>query len=342
MADPQHNYSNTVKELFLVLNEKEQKIITKRFSLDNKMRLTLERIGQDYNITRERVRQIEKTAISKLRRTSVKTNLIDLFKVTIEILNKEGYILSEKKLNKLVQSKFPNSDSHFITLSFEINPELEKIKKSKDFIKTWYIIDRISKKEIQNINKTAIKLLKSSKEIIAESNFLKQVQDTLGNKNYSKNSISAAINANVNIKLVQEGYGLTAWRDVKPRSIKDKALIVLKRKGKPLHFRKLTEAISTQGFDNKSVTTQAVHNELIRYEDFVLVGRGIYALKTWGFKKGTVKDVIYDILKESGALKKREIIEKVLERRQVKTGTISLNLQKYPEFKRIGRAVYTI
>jgi hypothetical protein len=37
---------------------------------------------------------------------------------------------------------------------------------------------------------------------------------------------------------------------------------------------------------------------------------------------------------------KQEIIEGVLKQRQVKKGTISLNLQKNPQFVRVGRAVY--
>ena len=85
-----------------------------------------------------------------------------------------------------------------------------------------------------------------------------------------------------------------------------------------------------------------MHNELIRYDDFVLVGRGLYALQSWGYTKGTVKDVIFEILNENGPMKKKEIVEEVLKRRQVKIGTISLNLQKNPEFKRVGRAIYSI
>jgi hypothetical protein len=80
------------------------------------------------------------------------------------------------------------------------------------------------------------------------------------------------------------------------------------------------------GFDKKVVTTQAVHNELIRYDQFVLVGRGLYALKEWGYKKGTVADVIEGLLKKKSPLTKQEIIAGVLKQRKVKKGTISLNL----------------
>ena len=81
-------------------------------------------------------------------------------------------------------------------------------------------------------------------------------------------------------------------------------------------------------------------NELIRYTQFVLVGRGLYALQEWGYEPGTVADVIERILKEKGPLSKQEIIAEVAKHRTVKVGTISLNLQKMPYFVRVGRAVY--
>ena len=116
----------------------------------------------------------------------------------------------------------------------------------------------------------------------------------------------------------------------------------MKRTDKPMHFKDIAKAIKDNKFDHKNVTIQAVHNELIRYEDFVLIGRGIYALAAWGYTEGTVKDVIVDVLKGSGPMNKSKIVEEVLKRRQVKIGTISLNLQKYPEFHRVGRAVYSL
>ena len=79
---------------------------------------------------------------------------------------------------------------------------------------------------------------------------------------------------------------------------------------------------------------------MIRYDQFVLVGRGLYALKEWGYNDGTVSDVIELLLKKKSPMTKQEIIEGVLKQRQVKKGTISLNLQKNPQFVRVGRAVY--
>jgi Holliday junction resolvasome RuvABC DNA-binding subunit len=84
------------------------------------------------------------------------------------------------------------------------------------------------------------------------------------------------------------------------------------------------------------------HNELIKDTRFVLVGRGMYALKEWGYTQGVVRDVIREVLRDKGALSKDEIIEKVLKERHVKPGTIVVNLQNQKYFKRGKEGKFTL
>jgi hypothetical protein len=138
-------------------------------------------------------------------------------------------------------------------------------------------------------------------------------------------------------------WGLAKWPSVNPRNIRDKIYVVLEDNGKPMHFSEIAGAIKGSDFARKDVTTQAIHNELIKDRRFVLIGRGIYALESWGFSKGTVSDIIRDILsKSSEPLHRDEIVKRVLEHRQVKETTILLNLQSKPEFKRIAKATYVL
>ncbi len=80
--------------------------------------------------------------------------------------------------------------------------------------------------------------------------------------------------------------------------------------GKPLHFSKVADAIKNSDFKRREVTTQAIHNELIKDSRFVLIGRGIYALQEWGYNSGTVSDIIAEILKKDGPLHRDEIVKK--------------------------------
>ena len=130
---------------------------------------------------------------------------------------------------------------------------------------------------------------------------------------------------------------------VNPKNIRDKIYVILHEHGKPLHFNEIAKSIKDSSFRRKDVTTQAIHNELIKDNRFVLIGRGIYALKEWGYRKGTVADIIADVLKKAAEpLHRDEIVRRVLQHRHVKETTILLNLQGKPQFKRVAKATYTL
>ena len=144
------------------------------------------------------------------------------------------------------------------------------------------------------------------------------------------------------LKPVEGGIGLASWRHINPKTLRDKIYFVLNKQKKPLHFVEIVNKITELRFDNKRINLQAVHNELIRHDQFVLVGRGIYALKDWGYKEGTVAEIIQDILKDGKAKSQEDIIKEVLKQRHVKKITIILNLKNKPQFERIGREKYKL
>ncbi len=57
-----------VKQILSTLTEREQKILRLRFGLDDGKSHTLEEVGQEFSVTRERIRQIEAKALAKLRK----------------------------------------------------------------------------------------------------------------------------------------------------------------------------------------------------------------------------------------------------------------------------------
>ena len=110
-----------------------------------------------------------------------------------------------------------------------------------------------------------------------------------------------------------------------------------------IRFKEITRLIREQFKPSKSILSRTVHNELIGDKRFVLVGRGIYALRSWGYKPGVVSDVIKEILHKAGQpLHISEIIEAVMKSRQVKRNTIVANLQNRSLFKKVDKAIYTL
>ena len=64
-------------EVLLTLTEREQKVLRLRFGLDDGRPRTLEEVGRQFNVTRERIRQIEAKALRKLRHPSRSKKLKD-------------------------------------------------------------------------------------------------------------------------------------------------------------------------------------------------------------------------------------------------------------------------
>ncbi len=71
-----NDYFHTVLDAVIgMLEPREQKIIRLRYGLDNGVPMTLRDVGEKYNITRERVRQIEMSALKKLRSPALSSKL---------------------------------------------------------------------------------------------------------------------------------------------------------------------------------------------------------------------------------------------------------------------------
>ena len=138
---------------------------------------------------------------------------------------------------------------------------------------------------------------------------------------------------------VFEKWGIHNWKEISPKGVREKAHLIIKENNEPLHFRDVAKLIDKHKLSKKKTHPQTVHNELIKDEKFVLVGRGTYALREWGYQRGTVKDVITEILSNSTKpLHQDEVVEKVLSVRNVKKTTIIINLNKF--FQRLDKQKY--
>lgn len=338
------NLPAMLDDLFLVLTEKEASVIKKRFALQGQPKQTLEKIGKHFKVTRERIRQIESIAISKLKRTVRTTKLNDINEMAKEILRRHGGIIKEDTLiSEILKRANGNAelDGAVLRLSFSIENELDLVRHSAALVPSWRLTS-LSLDDVLLITETAVKVLRKHRTCIPQEEMiaLLQAMNLFKNRIPTRELLSSSLTIDERLRWIEAGWGLTEWRFVRPRSIRDKVEIVLKKANTPLHFMEIANRIREAHFDHKNVTVQAVHNELIRYPQFVLVGRGLYALREWGYESGTVADVIEKILKAKGPLSKREIIAEVAKQRTVKVGTISLNLQKMPYFVRVGRAIY--
>ncbi len=333
-----------INGLMIVLSEKEKFIIENRFSLNDKQKLTLENIGQHFSVTRERIRQIEKNALKKLERNVNNTPLFIVTSLANQCLEQAGGLCQEDLLVKLILDKAG------IDMPVNINSLKLTIDLEKDILHThntiqlrpYYKFANVKGAHVKQVCDRAYKILSKKTGVLKAQDLATELKLDL-NIDWDTNFICSCFHLDRRLKVIEDKMvGLASWRDINPKTLRDKIFFILRDFKKPLHYLEIAEKISAHRFDRKRVNTQAVHNELIRFDEFVLIGRGIYALSEWGFSQGTVADVITDILGEYGPLKREAIVEKVLEKRKVKKITILLNLKNKPQFQRIGRDMYEL
>jgi predicted Zn-ribbon and HTH transcriptional regulator len=328
--------SNSSKEIFYAaftvlladLPERSREIIAKRFGVFAKEPMTLQAIGDDYTITRERVRQIVQSGLRTVREMddhveleSVKNNLLAY------ITKNHGIVLEEKMIDDLAGSNYKERGS--VRFFIEGLAELDVVNAKKYPVEERVIMfHAFDTNKWHDIHATVKKILHTKKQVHTSTELHQLITDEHADIHHEQFVKYMIVSREIG-KNPFDKWGLIEWDEISPRGVREKALLIMKEKNKPMHFREIAAAIDEHGLGKKGRKShpQTVHNELIRDNNFVLVGRGVYALNTKGYIEGTVKDVIEDVLKNAKEpLSAEEIVARVLKMRYVKPSTVRVNL----------------
>lgn len=343
------NLTKTVAQLVKSLNPRNRDIVSRRFGLKNGRKETLESIGRGYGITRERVRQIEEFALAQL--TKIAPDQKDLAKVISsakDLIVKEGGVVRERAMFKLVSGSEKDSVVN-ASLVFALTLDKQLVRFSdNDHFHAFWALDQSQMDAFRSQVNDLIRVLGDHGQVMpsvelaswaASRNINSMAGHAFSDKDLSTiTSICKDLGSNIFGQM-----GLISWPQIHPKGVRDKAYLVIRKSGTPQHFSQIAKLINLAKFDAKKVNIQTVHNELIKDKRFVLVGRGMYALAEWGYKAGTVKDVLMDIMKNhSKPLPRADLIARVGQVRMVKENTILLNLQDSSTFMRDENGHYVL
>ncbi|MCL2869807.1 hypothetical protein FWF48_03300 [Candidatus Saccharibacteria bacterium] len=324
--------------LDVIEQDREKEIIIRRFGLrDHKE--TLEQIGEMLGITRERVRQLEKAILIRLRIAAEDgrvANLATTEKLIIRKLTEFGRIARVNELADAVLGKDTSAPERaMFTFIGDISAVLTVIYENDFYYQAVGITEYGDEDTIKGRVDEIVKLIRDNKKPMT----VDQLDAKLDYEH--PDHVNALAKVSKLLSNLNGLWGLTKWPAVNPRNIRDKIFVILEETKKPMHFSEIADAISKSDFKRKDVTVQAIHNELIKDDRFVLIGRGIYALGSWGYTRGTVTDIIEKVLREAKEpVYRDEVVKRVLRTRQVKETTVLLNLQSKSQFKRTGKAMY--
>lgn len=330
------------KQLTSCLKDRTKDIVVQRFGLaENADKKTLETIGNQYGITRERIRQINNFAFNAMKECQAFESAREVFLEMKNGIEKKGKILSEKDVLAYLAGDDHLTQNHIYFL-LVLGDEFTKIKEDEEFHHRWTThLDSADKVH------AALRALHrdiSEEDIILEKEIisaLKKHSEKIIGENIDGEMARVWLNLSKMVGQNAMGeWGRLSSPSIRPRGVRDLAFLVLRKEGSPMHFAKVADKISF--YFNKPANSATVHNELIKDSRFVLVGRGLYALSEWGYKYGTVRDIIKYIIKSEGPSSKENIIKKVLKERYVKENTILVNLQNRDHFKRNEEGKYLI
>lgn len=329
-----------VKRLLGALVPRAKDVITRRYGLgDSSNPMTLEAIGGEYGITRERVRQIENHALDTMRNSEAYKAEKEAFESLSSLLDTLGGLVAEDDLLNHISPDV--SIQNHIQFMLTVGDSFAQEKEDESYRRRWYV-DRDLSKKIHVSLKSLYENL-SDEDLIPESEIINKLLDEVEdlNERYKNEEIAKrwlGVCKGVACNPLGE-WGKADSPNVRTKGMRDYAYLAIKRHGSPMHFTEVAKAIGT--LFSKKAHVATTHNELIKDERFVLVGRGLYALKEWGYNAGVVKDVIREILKK-GPLTRNEIISKVKKERYVKDNTIVVNLQDTKTFKRKSDGKYIL
>jgi len=317
------NYKKICEELMGQLAPKQREVIERRFGLKTGKRETLEAIGKSHNICRERVRQVEKAAMIKMKKKVFGHK--EISQVFGRHLKNFGGAREESALLEELGGKEFKMHANFLLI---LAGEFVRFAENGDF-KNFWALDAQSAQNAKNFVLSAARLLEEKKQLASS----RELALSFGLK---KSIAESYLGISTRVQKNKDGlYGLREWPEVNPKGIKDKIFLLFKKTGNPLHFTDVAERI-------EGSLVQTVHNELIRDKRFVLIGRGKYALKDWGYVAGDVKDVILNIFgNENRPLTRDEILDRVMKQRQIKENTVLMNLGNKKYFSRDNEGRYT-
>ncbi len=334
-TDAQYDYKVATQQILSLLRrDRDRQIIARRFGFGLAKRQTLEKIGNDFNITRERVRQIEKAAIAKMRASNA-PQVERANQLVTEVVRGQGGVALVTDI--ATSLGVPETDTAYVVFLALLAPGVDLIEEDDHLRLGAGLVPIYERSQIVPLLAEIARTIKEHGKPITLAKLHSKLPSEL-----DSTTLEQLMRLSKQLAFFDGKWGLISWPEVNPKSIRDKTYLVLSRHGRPLHFSDIATHVRGLGSNKRDVTVQAVHNELIKDVRFILIGRGIYALAEWGYTPGTVAEIIASVLREEQPLHKDEIVRRVLMKRQVKTTTIILNLQEKDQFVRTAKATYKL
>ena len=335
-------------------------ILQRRLGLKGTTTLTLEELGLVFDLTRERVRQLEDSALTVLRAVLIQSDyknkayhvhprvLSAINNLILIVTERTGQAVREDVLLSQIENTFSISStliksSLYLVLNLS---GLLKIEFSKnDLQPIWGKFKPSEISAVQDSVECLDRLLTENSLPLSEIDTLVQLNKSLRKKHrLSLEQLKNLTELCSTIEQHGEGYYWGSFKHLKSRS--NQVERILFEHGKPLHInqivRELNHRLTLHG--KKIVAPGNLVNQISSNDYFVPIGRsGEWGLSSWSMDTSTIVDLMkqYLIARNEPATAD-EIYLYVSERRPVQKSSISAYLAFNKGFMKVGRVKWGI
>jgi len=345
--------------------ERDLDIIKKRFGLNRESVYSLEEIGVYYDITRERVRQVEFKIISKLselmygssesKKFKIQESFVYEYKQVKDNLLDLDYILTKEEIRNFFQDRYgiDKESELFSSLNFlmellgycSISPKNNGYRGSTRL--AWCLKEQFNKAHTGKVF-VYFNTLLDKPEKFKFFDIVISLNKTKGHR-LDKDFIRMLLKLCVEIeKLENEEDTYQVKFECLP-SAAERAFRVLQEKGEPLHFSEIAKIINLAELSlgkGKRITVTNLKNQLIADSRFKPIGRsGIWSLSDWNnVTTKTITQIMEDSFHEGGKpLSVNEVYQYVIARRpDASFRSVSVYLSNADVFARVDKNQYAL
>lgn len=352
-------------ELYLSKKPKNSKrdsnILNKRFGLNENKKYTLEDLGTYYDVTRERIRQVEAKSIKEValllngtlnqKGWKICPSLLDSYKLISDRFNEFEWILLKTDIDRIFQDCYGEElKPEYLDLFMEVCGYVKLPSNIIGFrgkiCESWCISSRYKKDEIELVFKALDVIYDSANSIPIFDLIISAKKKNKSKSVISNDSIKIALSATKDIDY--DGENITV-KFSRLRSAANKAVRILESHGKPIHFSKITQEINFLGKSSNPsahVKETNLKNQLVADKRFTPIGRsGEWGLTVWdNLNNITIIQAIEKVLHASGSplnfIEIKKGVAKLRPDASAKSLTVYLNDQ--PLFTRVGKNEFAL
>jgi len=349
---------NTIQDILCFeADDRRWRIIQRRFGLGGKERLTLDELGVAYGLTRERVRQIEKTALNELREVFVQSDYggkkyhvhpdtASLIKAIFhEVASSvKDFVLETELFNIVKKATGTDSSSHAAVLSLLFHTfGMSRIHlESSDLVSVWEYMETQQRDIAEEVIQLIESLLSREKPSpMDEFDLLFNINRKLPkSKKLNALQLRKFVGLCSSAEITPSGLVQSKFEHIKGRG--NQAERVLIEANKPLHIAEITREINKRfvAAGKGKIEQRTLANSLSPDERFVTIGRsGNWGLARWEhIDPSTIIELMEEyLISINRPATEEEIYAFVSTKRSVSINSVKIYLSSQSIFRKADR-----